>query len=652
MKNYPIILHFPSKTSLRKKRTLLLNSGMFRDYTSVRSLMSLLFFVGMTSGFLNATEENTPLINPGVMRNDIQTNSPDYSAVTYNCAPVSVAIVNPDFEVLYKAGTTDVFAPALLNRQVVAGSNHLNMAGPTVIFSDNTTGNQFNMAGWTFNTRMGVTNENTRFNEARNNIALMNGASFGGGTAEKTMSQSLDETVQQNHTYKLSADFGWRTDNGGASPPVLRLYAGGTLLVPISSEDPPLIKGSFVTYSRTYYIDDPQIEGALRIEFGLAANTNAQQLNTDRIRLTKTPDDCTCGPGTFPVLIEINGETFIAGCQPCPPGFYCPDGVEAMPCAAGSFSSEVGAEVCLPCQAGRFQNQLGATECLACPAGTFSEVVGSTECLNCDEGFNSTAGASYCFPDEDGDGSSDIDDNCSGAFNPNQDDSDSDGLGDACDNCPNHANPGQNDSDNDGIGDSCDPLLDSDPWLDETSNYINNLDISNGNKNALIVKIQNAIDKFCSGKSKPALNNLNAFINQVNSLLNSNKISQHEANYLILQAQALIDSINTNTVQCPPNQNFSNPAGHTSFRAEISLAMLVSPNPASSSVNIRLTGHTHGAQISIRDQLGRLIWDQSLNNEEKMIALDLEGTEFTNGIYFVSFYNNGEQITEILVVAK
>ena len=80
--------------------------------------------------------------------------------------------------------------------------------------------------------------------------------------------------------------------------------------------------------------------------------------------------------------------------------------------------------------------------------------------------------------------------------------------------------------------------------------------------------------------------------------------------------------------------------------------MLVSPNPASSSVNIRLTGHTHGAQISIRDQLGRLIWEQSLNNEEKMIELDLEGTEFTNGIYFVSFYNNGEQITEILVVAK
>ncbi|MFC2187838.1 T9SS type A sorting domain-containing protein [Fulvivirgaceae bacterium LMO-SS25] len=199
-----------------------------------------------------------------------------------------VAIVNPDFEILYKAGSTTVKSSPFDIREEAFGSNNLSMTGPTVMFSDNTTGNQFNMAGWTFNTQMGVSNLNDIFaGDSRDMIVWMNGNSFGGGTSEKTMSQILEEDLQQKYTYTLSADFGWRNDNTIPSPPVLRLYAGTTLLTPITSVDPPLVKGGFVTYSRTYYVDDPSVVGDLRIEFGLAANTNGQQLNIDRIRLSK-----------------------------------------------------------------------------------------------------------------------------------------------------------------------------------------------------------------------------------------------------------------------------------------------------------------------------------------------------------------------------
>jgi len=51
----------------------------------------------------------------------------------------------------------------------------------------------------------------------------------------------------------------------------------------------------------------------------------------------------------------------------------------------------------------------------------------------------------------------DVEDNCPGEFNPNQEDTDADGVGDACDNCPASANAGQEDEDGDGLGDACDP---------------------------------------------------------------------------------------------------------------------------------------------------------------------------------------------------
>jgi len=59
-------------------------------------------------------------------------------------------------------------------------------------------------------------------------------------------------------------------------------------------------------------------------------------------------------------------------------------------------------------------------------------------------------------PDTDGDGISDVNDNCPALSNSDQADADADGVGDACDNCPNAANADQADGDGDGIADACD----------------------------------------------------------------------------------------------------------------------------------------------------------------------------------------------------
>ena len=58
--------------------------------------------------------------------------------------------------------------------------------------------------------------------------------------------------------------------------------------------------------------------------------------------------------------------------------------------------------------------------------------------------------------DTDEDGISDCIDNCPNTFNADQTDTDNDGIGDACDNCTNVSNADQADSDCDGPGDPCD----------------------------------------------------------------------------------------------------------------------------------------------------------------------------------------------------
>lgn len=58
--------------------------------------------------------------------------------------------------------------------------------------------------------------------------------------------------------------------------------------------------------------------------------------------------------------------------------------------------------------------------------------------------------------DIDGDGITNLIDNCPCSYNPDQLDTDNDGVGDACDNCWQKFNPDQKDLDGDGVGDECD----------------------------------------------------------------------------------------------------------------------------------------------------------------------------------------------------
>jgi len=83
--------------------------------------------------------------------------------------------------------------------------------------------------------------------------------------------------------------------------------------------------------------------------------------------------------------------------------------------------------------------------------------------------------------------------------------------------------------------------------VDSISDSVGDLVISgilnNGNGNALQSKLDNIIDKIDDGKTKPAKNQLNAFINQVQDFVDSGKLTSEEGQPLIDAAQTIIDNL-------------------------------------------------------------------------------------------------------------
>ncbi|MCK5316178.1 MAG: DUF3372 domain-containing protein, partial [Anaerolineales bacterium] len=63
--------------------------------------------------------------------------------------------------------------------------------------------------------------------------------------------------------------------------------------------------------------------------------------------------------------------------------------------------------------------------------------------------------------------------------------------------------------------------------------------LNEGQGNALIAKLETAIKNLDKGKAKTALNNLNAFINQVQDFIEEGVLTQEEGQSLIEAAEAI-----------------------------------------------------------------------------------------------------------------
>ncbi len=107
---------------------------------------------------------------------------------------------------------------------------------------------------------------------------------------------------------------------------------------------------------------------------------------------------CACNPGYFAQTSVVGGNTVIVGCTICPVGFFCPNGISAIPCLMGWYGNVEGLAMCTPCPAGTFNDQSGQQNCQLCPAGTFNPAFGQISCQACPSGETSGVGAIACTP--------------------------------------------------------------------------------------------------------------------------------------------------------------------------------------------------------------------------------------------------------------
>lgn len=153
--------------------------------------------------------------------------------------------------------------------------------------------------------------------------------------------------------------------------------------------------------------------------------------------------------------------------------------------------------------------------------------------------------------DLDGDGVTDLVDNCPTTWNADQSNIDADGQGDVCDpdddndgvadtadNCPLVFNSSQTDIDADGLGDTCDPVDDRTPEQ-QIADLIAELQAAPvGPGGSYLAKLQAISDSVGASNTQAACNQLAAFGNEVRAQT-GRKLTEAETSTLLAAAAAL-----------------------------------------------------------------------------------------------------------------
>lgn len=93
-----------------------------------------------------------------------------------------------------------------------------------------------------------------------------------------------------------------------------------------------------------------------------------------------------------------------SACDPCDIGFYSEGGaVECTPCPAGTTGDATATmssvDDCVPCAVGTYTSDMGQSVCLSCPDGTYSATAGATECTKCPAGYSGVGTANVIVRD-------------------------------------------------------------------------------------------------------------------------------------------------------------------------------------------------------------------------------------------------------------
>ncbi len=108
---------------------------------------------------------------------------------------------------------------------------------------------------------------------------------------------------------------------------------------------------------------------------------------------------------------------------------------------------------------------------------------------------------------------------------------------------------------------------------------------------------------------------------------------------------------------CPIQPLVSNPNNSTVAVGEVAEMFAgrkinVFPNPAGSEVSVQFSRTAPTAVLRIIDVLGRVVFEQELEEGTDRVSIDLGSGLFENGLYLVSLYENGALTTKQLVVQR
>jgi len=200
------------------------------------------------------------------------------------------SVPNGDFESIFKPGSYSITADLNEGWTQGVGADAIMDSG-TALYSDGTSGNIVDIPGWIGAEGWeGSYDRDTAFPNRQGSVQasgvdgsyafLANGGAWGNANGGLIVSaDSLGDVEQGTYTLTMVA-------NGGATPVVLELLAGGVVVTPSSLVDPTLT-ADYQEFSRTY--DAASLAGflgePLTIRLGVGRNAEGDQTRFDNVDL-------------------------------------------------------------------------------------------------------------------------------------------------------------------------------------------------------------------------------------------------------------------------------------------------------------------------------------------------------------------------------
>ena len=177
--------------------------------------------------------------------------------------------------------------------------------------------------------------------------------------------------------------------------------------------------------------------------------------------------------------------------------------------------------------------------------------------------------------------------------------------------------------------------------------------LNNGNGNALIGKIEGAIDKMLKGNITAASNNLQSFINQVNAFIASGKLTQAEGQALIDATSGIIDLMGSPTARTRATSETDFSITLAPDQTEIpEIRVTVYPNPFHNKINIEYFSlNTAEVEIRIFNLSGKVI-EGSIKfhaEEFQLHQWDIPISDhLPEGVYFITIDSGTDVFKKLL----